>query len=958
MKISAKLAILFSTIIIFVGMVPSYFYYAASVKQLEEAVSEKLAGMASDAMNTSDRMFYERYLDIKMLAADPALTSGSSTAKQITDRLLIFKNGNPGYVSLSFFDLNRKRIADTAGQDIGVQHSLSEFWPEVLAGNSFVINLSHSESAGEAVLHFAATVKNREGVPVGVVVSRISLESFGGILQEHFKEYGLGDESSVELLDRNGLIVYSSRDKADMFHKEFHEWGGIKAFLDQGTSEGEVDNHNVGRLLVFAKEQGHLDFKGSGWVLVIEMPEQIAFAAISELRDRLRLILLLMAAFFFPVVFLFSRSIVMPINKLRDAAAEIGRGHLDVRVDIRSRDEIGELAASFNRMTGELQVANDARDKAEEKLFNSRASLRAIMDNSPYMIWLKDTEGRYLAANREYLNSTGRIQMSEVVGKTDFELWPQALAEKFRAEDAEVMSSRRQKLIEECSPNGKSEMSWIETFKIPVVDKNGQLLGTSGFARDTTERRRMEQELKRDAQQFEALLKINEAGGSLPENEFLRLGLEWAEKLTASKIGFIHFINEDQQTVERVIWSTATLEKYCPAGDDNRYPVTQTGIWADCLHQRRAVICNDYAGHEDEHGLPGGHSELQRLIGVPVIEEGLVRMILGVGNKDTDYAEDDVKIVQLIGHDLWRIVRRQRTEAELKHNLEQQRILNRKLEEAQSHLLQSEKMAALGQLAAGVAHELNNPLGFVNSNLGTLGSYLDDIFAINAAYEDAENSGADCTIAMERFRKLKQAKDYDYIKKDIFQLMAESKEGMSRMRKIIQDLKSFARVGEEGWQWANLHEGLDSTLNIVWNELKYKCRVDKEYGELPEVYCMPPQLNQVFMNLLINAGQAIAEKGVITIRTGVLDKEVWVEVEDTGKGIPPEQINRIFEPFFTTKPVGVGTGLGLSLSYSIVQKHHGRFEVKSELGKGTTMRVWLPVKSDEIESPLPPAGEG
>jgi two-component system NtrC family sensor kinase len=144
-----------------------------------------------------------------------------------------------------------------------------------------------------------------------------------------------------------------------------------------------------------------------------------------------------------------------------------------------------------------------------------------------------------------------------------------------------------------------------------------------------------------------------------------------------------------------------------------------------------------------------------------------------------------------------------------------------------------------------------------------------------------------------------------------------------------------------------LHQGLDSTLNIVWNELKYKCQVNKEYGELPEVYCMPPQLNQVFMNLLINAGQAIDEKGVITIRTGTLDKEVWVEVEDTGKGISPDMINRIFEPFFTTKPVGVGTGLGLSLSYSIVQKHGGRFEVKSTQGKGTTMRVWLPVKPDD-----------
>lgn len=949
MKISAKLAFLFSTIIIFVGLVPSYIFYASSIKQLEESVTGKLEGITADAMNTTDQMFYERYLDIKMLASDPVITSRKSTAKQITDRLLVYKNGHPAYSSLSFFDLNRIRIADTAGLDIGVQHAVSEYWPEISAGKNFVTSLSKSESLGEVVLHFSAMVKDREGAPLGVVVSRLPLDAFGNILKEHIKEYNLKDDVSVELLDRGGLIIYSSRNKADIFKKlKSHEWGGIKEFLDKGASAGEFNNPSEEELLVFAKEQGHLDFKGNDWVLLIEMPEQIAFASIWELRDRSRLILLIMAILVFPFVFLSARAIVKPIRKLRDASAEIGMGNLNVRVDISSDDEIGELAASFNKMAGDLQGANDARDKAEEKLLKSRASLRAIMDNSPYMIWLKDTDGRYLAVNMTFLQATGRTEMNEVMGKTDLDLWPQALAEKFRGDDADVMSTRQQKLLEEYAFNGRGERCWVETFKMPIVDKSGQLLGTSGFARDTTEQRRMEHEIKRDAQQFEALLNIHEAGGSLPEKELLRIGLEWAEKLTASKIAFIHFINEDQQTVELVGWPAATMEKYCQADYDNHYPVTKAGLWADCVRQQRAVTFNDYAGYVDKHGLPEGHSALQRLICVPVIEEGLVRVILGVGNKETDYAEDDVKIVQLIGNDLWRIVRRQRTEDELKQNLEQQRILNKKLEEAQSHLLQSEKMAALGQLAAGVAHELNNPLGFVNSNLGMLESYLSDIFTINAAYEDAGNSTGDCGPAIERFNQLKQEKDYDYIKKDVFQLMVESKDGLSRMRKIIQDLKSFSRVGEEGWQWANLHEGLDSTLNIVWNELKYKCKVDKEYGELPEVYCMPPQLNQVFMNLLINAGQAIAEKGVITIRTGVLDKEVWVEVEDTGKGIPPDQLSRIFEPFFTTKPVGVGTGLGLSLSYSIVQKHHGRIEVKSTQGKGTTMRVWLPVKPDDV----------
>jgi PAS domain S-box-containing protein len=281
-------------------------------------------------------------------------------------------------------------------------------------------------------------------------------------------------------------------------------------------------------------------------------------------------------------------------------------------------------------------------------------------------------------------------------------------------------------------------------------------------------------------------------------------------------------------------------------------------------------------------------------------------------------------------------------EAELRQNLEHQVQLNRRLEEAQNQLLQSEKMASIGQLAAGVAHELNNPIGFVASNMGSLDGYLKDLFAIIDACDTAGSGEA----SLEHVRQMKQDKDYAFIKSDIGQLMNESRDGLSRVRKIVQDLKDFSRVGQAEWQWADLHAGLDSTLNIVWNELKYKCKVNKEYGELPEVYCLPSQLNQVFMNLFVNAAQAIENHGEVTIRTGRAGEEAWVEVADTGKGIPRENLNRIFEPFFTTKPVGQGTGLGLSLSYSIVLKHKGRIEVASQVGKGTTFRVILPINPE------------
>ncbi|HZW24078.1 MAG TPA: PAS domain S-box protein [Gallionella sp.] len=282
---------------------------------------------------------------------------------------------------------------------------------------------------------------------------------------------------------------------------------------------------------------------------------------------------------------------------------------------------------------------------------------------------------------------------------------------------------------------------------------------------------------------------------------------------------------------------------------------------------------------------------------------------------------------------------------ELTHANAELRELNAKLAQAQIQLVQSEKMASIGMLAAGVAHEINNPIGYIRSNLGTLGNYIGNFIDVLDAYEKAERSMPDRSALFAGTDELKEKVDISYIRQDVMALLHESNEGVERVTKIVQDLKDFSRIEtEEKWVSENVHHGIDSTLNVIWNELKYKCEVVKEYGELPDIDCLPSQLNQVFMNLLVNAAQSIETRGRITIRTGREGDRVWVEVSDTGQGISPENIPHLFDPFFTTKPVGKGTGLGLSVSYNIVEKHHGKIEVASEVGKGSTFRVWLPIR--------------
>jgi len=289
------------------------------------------------------------------------------------------------------------------------------------------------------------------------------------------------------------------------------------------------------------------------------------------------------------------------------------------------------------------------------------------------------------------------------------------------------------------------------------------------------------------------------------------------------------------------------------------------------------------------------------------------------------------------------ISERKRAEQSLADSYANLKESNQRLEELHQQLLQAEKMASIGQLAAGVAHEINNPIAFVNSNLGTLQTYISYLLQLLAVYQRTDGLLVEQHLQLaDEIAAVRKRMDLDYVRADIKSLMDESLDGVLRVRRIVQDLKDFSRVGEIERQEVDIHAGLNSTLNIVASSLRQKAEVRKEYGDIPYIEGVPAQLNQVFMNLLVNAGQAIEADGIITIRTGCNDEWVWVEVEDNGAGIPADNMTRIFEPFFTTKPVGMGTGLGLSLSYGIVAQHGGRIEVTSQIGAGSTFRVLLP----------------
>ncbi len=280
------------------------------------------------------------------------------------------------------------------------------------------------------------------------------------------------------------------------------------------------------------------------------------------------------------------------------------------------------------------------------------------------------------------------------------------------------------------------------------------------------------------------------------------------------------------------------------------------------------------------------------------------------------------------------------------------------LQETQSQLVQSEKMASIGQLAAGVAHEINNPVGFVKSNLKTMNEYREDLIRLLDYYANLEatinkeskiSGNAAIHKAIEEIQKVKDEVDLDFILDDYEKVIAESLEGVARVAKIVSNLKDFSHVDKAELEHADINKGIESTINIAWNELKYKANVVKKLGDIPLIKCYPQRLNQVFMNILVNAAQAIEEKGEIRISTEADNGYVEIRISDTGSGMPPGVLSKIFDPFFTTKDVGKGTGLGLNMTYNIIQKHKGTIDVESEVGKGTTFIIRLQTEPDLVD---------
>jgi two-component system NtrC family sensor kinase len=679
------------------------------------------------------------------------------------------------------------------------------------------------------------------------------------------------------------------------------------------------------------------------------------------------------------------------------------------------------------------------RVAAERELATERNLLRSLIDNLPDHIYIKDASGRYITDNRAHARFVGLAGPEEIAGKSLNDFFPPELAEKFAADDQEVIRSGVPLIArEEPIINRRGERMWLATTKAPIIDADGHTTGLVCISRDITVRKKAESDMLelqnflssiienipnmvfvKDAEQLR-FVRFNRAGEELlgasradllGKNDYDLFPKEQADFFTAKDRSVLNsgkLADIETESIDTARGRRMLHTKKIPIIADGK-PRYLLGISEDITehlqfeqqlkvserHTREIVdTANDAFVEIDRDGIiiAWNHASetlfgwsrteaIGRPLGETIIPQqyreghraGVQRYfdtgqgpllnkrfeITALRRDGTEFpieltisplvSDDQVTFASFI-HD---ITNRKAAEkllvaqyAKVQEMAQSEREAHDALKKAQGQMLQTEKLAAMGQLVAGVAHEINNPLSFVSNNVAVLQRDVAAIKSLLDLYRRADQAIEQCDAKLNaEIRDLSERVDIAYTLGNLDEMMVRSRDGLKRIQQIVKDLRDFARLDEADLQDADLNHGVDSTVNIIRGRAKSRrVQLELDLNPLPLITCYPAKINQVVMNLVANAIDASHENGTVTVRSTALpdNSGAKIEVIDQGTGIPPAVREKIFDPFFTTKKQGEGTGLGLSISYGIIRDHKGTITIDSEEGKGSTFTITLP----------------
>ncbi|HHT9126645.1 MAG TPA: ATP-binding protein [Candidatus Brocadiia bacterium] len=803
-------------------------------------------------------------------------------------------------MSIMVIDLHGRCVASSQGIWLGKDFSKKDYFIEGLRQGIFVTDLYLCEDLDVHDITMSGILTDRKsGASIGVLAICFRGSALSNITRswdvtkgkDTPRFHGMGRTGEVFIVNEDHRMITESRFVEDAILRQIVYTEPVRGAFSTGkeTTGIYLDYRGVE---VFGSAR-LIDASSSGrWVTVAKKDLAEVIEPIKGLRNIGIGLCIVGAGIVAIVAFFIARSITKPVHKLVTAMEKVAEGDLDYRISLISKDEIGYLSNSFNEMTSSLKRSRDEH----RTLFNEGIDAMFVIGEGEKITDVNEGACDLLGRERnailgtnisEFIGYSNNI-VKEAIGKT----WTLEIGGEHPTLTVSLTCKKSEEVLCEL------DLKRIEN-------------GIYAVFRDITERKRLEQEISDEKQRLDDIVTEMGAGLSLVDRD---MKVVWMNKTLSTWFG-------EQKDLEGSLcysayWDNKEVCHECPARE-----TFVTGTVQKSIHT---------------HTTPDGKRKWYTVTTSPIKDsKGYVTHVLELIQDITEEKQAEEEFKRL--HDS---VVQANTRLELYIN---------KLKSTQQQLIQSEKMASVGQLAAGVAHEINNPLSYISSNINILNSYVERMEKFLKKCDEGKPifEKGDFTQIMTFFREVQDLRkeiELDFVLQDFRAIVNDSCGGVEQIKRIISNLTTFSRVDEELPRNVNLNRIIDGILTVVWGELKYKAEIIKEYGDIPDIKCYPQQLGQVFMNLLTNAAHSIEGNGKITIKTYKAGNNIYVEVKDTGKGMPEEIQSKIFEPFFTTKEPGKGTGLGLTVAYNIVQKHFGRIEVSSKVGEGTTFAVVIPIR--------------